>query len=501
MACQSPSQKIKINESASLSEVVSATSIAPPHKPVLQSESLYGPVAILWDIENCPVPNDVRPDDVAGNIRMALKVHPLIKGAVTLFSAYGDFNAFPRRLREGCQRTGVKLVDVPNGRKDAADKAILVDMFLFALDNHPPSSIMLISGDVDFAPALHILGQRGYTVILVIPSKIGVSSALCNAGRFVWDWTSIARGESFVPSRAYAPRESHISRYPTSYNFGDCPETPIEDEAIVYKGSSYPPCSISVNSRETSKGAQSFSEGNNNCSTIGALFPSSRLESQSSGPSEVSTSWVQPGDIQGLKGQLVRLLEISGGSLPLVRVPSEYLRSYGRPLYMSEYGVIKLVHLVNRMADALTLVGKGPKRLLCLRTSRHDKKYENTPILLKEIKNSKGVVGEAAEFGIIPNMGSSSDDLSEDDERNADAVCELEGFKREMQEVLVCYSCPVPLNKFEALYERRYKKVIDYRKFGTEGLEELVEKVRDVVRMCEDQGGRGRFLIASIVSG
>jgi hypothetical protein len=161
--------------------------------------SLDGPVAILWDIENCPVPSDVRSEDVAGNIRMALQVHPVIKGAVMMFSAYGDFNSFPRRLREGCQRTGVKLIDVPNGRKDAADKAILVDMFLFALDNPPPSSIMLISGDVDFSPALHILGQRGYTVILVIPSGVGVSSALCNAGKFVWDWPSVARGEGFIP--------------------------------------------------------------------------------------------------------------------------------------------------------------------------------------------------------------------------------------------------------------------------------------------------------------
>ena len=95
--------------------------------------SLDGPVAILWDIENCPVPCDVRPEDVAGNIRMALQVHPVIKGAVMMFSAYGDFNAFPRRLREGCQRTGVKLIDVPNGRKDAADKAILVDIRLLCL--------------------------------------------------------------------------------------------------------------------------------------------------------------------------------------------------------------------------------------------------------------------------------------------------------------------------------------------------------------------------------
>lgn len=106
-----------------------------------QFRGLLGPVAILWDIENCPVPGEVRPEDVAGNIRMALGLHPMVNGAVTLLSAYGDFNNFPRRLREGCQKTGVNLIDVPNGRKDAADKAILVDMFLFALDNHPPSTI------------------------------------------------------------------------------------------------------------------------------------------------------------------------------------------------------------------------------------------------------------------------------------------------------------------------------------------------------------------------
>lgn len=73
-------------------------------------------------------------------------------------------------------------------------------MFLYALDNPAPSSIMLISGDVDFSPALHVLGQRGYTIILVIPSAVGVSSALCNAGSHVWDWSSIAHGQGFEPT-------------------------------------------------------------------------------------------------------------------------------------------------------------------------------------------------------------------------------------------------------------------------------------------------------------
>ncbi|XP_058216321.1 uncharacterized protein LOC131327269 [Rhododendron vialii] len=199
MASTSASELMLSSGTSEQSGAHGENSNTPPSQQ--SGNSSQGPVAILWDIENCRVPRDVRPEDVAGNIRMAVRVHPIIKGPVTLFSAYGDFNVFSRNLREGCQRTGVKLIDVPNGRKDAADKAILIDMFLFALDNPPPSSIMLISGDVDFAPALHILGQRGYTVILVIPSGVGVSSALRNAGRFVWNWPSVAGGggEGFVP--------------------------------------------------------------------------------------------------------------------------------------------------------------------------------------------------------------------------------------------------------------------------------------------------------------
>ncbi|KAB1993637.1 hypothetical protein ES319_D13G044500v1 [Gossypium barbadense] len=342
-----------------------------------RTSSHDGPVAILWDIENCPVPSDVRPEDVAGNIRMALRVHPIIKGAVVVFSAYGDFNAFPRRLREGCQRTGVKLIDVPNGRKDAADKAILVDMFLFALDNPPPSSIMLISGDVDFAPALHILGQRGYTIILVIPAGVGVSSALSNAGNFVWDWPSVARGEGFVPpSKAIMPPQggpADIAGYFMGCHISDNPDGQNEEEAIVYRGISR----SYYNSRDFSIVSQSLSEYTSNSSIAIPSCPTTlRSQSLPSGLNEASgclstydqndTMWVQPGDINGLKGQLVKLLELSGGCMPLIRVPAEYHKFFGRPLYIAEYGAFKLVNLFKKMGDTLAIDGKGHKKFVYL---------------------------------------------------------------------------------------------------------------------------------------
>ncbi|CAI9786305.1 unnamed protein product [Fraxinus pennsylvanica] len=106
---------------------------------------------------NCSKPRNVRPEDVVRNIELVLGAHPAINGSIKRLSAYRDFSSSPMRLTEAYHRTGVNLVHVLNGRKDAADKAILVDMFLFALDYRRPATILLISGDIDFAHALHTL--------------------------------------------------------------------------------------------------------------------------------------------------------------------------------------------------------------------------------------------------------------------------------------------------------------------------------------------------------
>lgn len=479
--------------------------------------SLDGPVAILWDIENCPVPSDVRPEDVAGNIRMALRVHPVIKGAVMLFSAYGDFNAFPRRLREGCQRTGVKLIDVPNGRKDAADKAILVDMFLFALDNPPPSSIMLISGDVDFAPALHILGQRGYTVILVIPAGVGVSSALCNAGKFVWDWPSVVRGEGFVPPSK--PRGSiELAGYLMGCHINDNPDGQNEEEAIVYRGMSQG----YYNSREFSLVSQSLSEYNSSnmsClpSTVRSHSLPSGLNDGAGGPVPSSDYtecqiWVQPGDLNGLKSQLMRLLELSGGCLPLARVPAEYQKIFGRPLYLAEYGAMKLVNLFKKMSDAMAVEGRHRKFVYL----RNWKAGPSAPPLSLAKKDKKGK-GAWEENANVVTGGCSSDEFSDDervvieehDERSCTgkgnqgraARCEiddrvLEQFRYELQEILVSYSCRIFLGCFEAIYQQRYKKQLEYQSFGVDKLEDLLEKVSDVVALHEEPVSKRKFLAA-----
>jgi hypothetical protein len=392
-----------------------------------------GNVAILWDIENCPVPGEVNAEDVAGNIRYALRDHPQI-GVVTMFSAYGDFNHFPRRVREGCQRTGVNLIDVPNGKKNAADKAILVDMFLFALDNRPPSTIFLITGDVDFAPALHKLGQRGYMVVLVVPDGVGVSSALRAAGNYVWDWPSLCRGGLVYPQKYGQNRATNVSKYEDLNSMSGLQNAYLEmgpgqwvandndpqnddlsfgEEIFTWQPplNVYPvDAGVSYSSGQTDNFTQQFGSSyvqsqdprlvqvsqHVNRTPVSAppstkvfsrpMFPNPEPAGQignlpvqtgeagtlgdASNPTSpghaFQTTWVQPGDLSGLKRQFVKLLSLNGGKMALVRVPAEYNKQFGRPLYLAEYNASKLVNLIEKMKDSLCIKGEGGQKILHL---------------------------------------------------------------------------------------------------------------------------------------
>ncbi|KAH7280134.1 hypothetical protein KP509_37G053400 [Ceratopteris richardii] len=316
--------------------------------PTFHQEPSMGPLGILWDMENCPIPGDVQADEIARNIRMALSLHPGINRFVTIFSAYGDFNEFPRRLREGCQRTGINLIDVPNGRKDASDKAIIVDMFLFALDNPPPCSILLISGDVDFSPALHKLGQRGYTVYLVLPGTRGIASSLCNASRYVWDWPSLARGRGFVPviRRRHIMDNSRIGKRQPRGDFNPvsngCPSLhKSRDNFLCFRSGADSTRTVLTQKKSSIDGMQ--------------VTDLKNTEDQ---------LWVRPGDINGLKNQLVNLLMVHGGMIKFTRVTAEYKRLFGRPLYLSEYGSLKLAELLGKLGNTFKIVSAGNNKMV-----------------------------------------------------------------------------------------------------------------------------------------
>ncbi|KAJ7559366.1 hypothetical protein O6H91_04G082000 [Diphasiastrum complanatum] len=302
-----------------------------------------------------------------------------------MFAAYGDFNHFPRKVREGCQRTGVNLIDVPNGKKDASDKAIFVDMFLFALDNPPPCTIFLISGDVDFASALHKLGLRGYTIVLAIPSGVGVASALISAGKYVWDWPSVARGNGLVPAKAFqagkylcAGNEIHgcAARQSSGWIAVDDSDQPkhefalpdssqrnILKKAIINGSNSYSPRNDQPAATQLRSLEKSFIDG-----VLGGDEHQEQNEGVEPTKPRVSfqTSKVKPRDLGVLKRQLVRLVSMKGGKVKLDRIGAQYNNTFGRPLIMDEYEPSKLVRVIKSMPETFFIEGKCTRKILHL---------------------------------------------------------------------------------------------------------------------------------------
>ncbi|CDO76527.1 hypothetical protein BN946_scf184750.g7 [Trametes cinnabarina] len=168
-------------------------------------DSLHEHVAIFWDYENCTPPCNVPGYDVVNNIRQVAHEY----GSVKLFKAYLELSEQSSSksigLRSELQSCGVSLTDCPhNGRKDVADKMMIVDMLTYAIDNPAPATILLISGDRDFVYAVSVLRLRRYRVVVVAPFTAHAS--LKSQATVVLDWDAdIMRKTS---TRTQAPETS-----------------------------------------------------------------------------------------------------------------------------------------------------------------------------------------------------------------------------------------------------------------------------------------------------
>ncbi|KAI0362703.1 DUF537-domain-containing protein [Trametes cingulata] len=127
-------------------------------------------VAVFWDYENCALPATEPSYTIINKIRRLAHQY----GSVKTFKAYLEYpeQTSPKSmaLRSELQSCGVSLIDCPhNGRKDVADKMMMVDMMAHAIDNPAPATIILISGDRDFVYAVSILSLRQYRIVLLAP--------------------------------------------------------------------------------------------------------------------------------------------------------------------------------------------------------------------------------------------------------------------------------------------------------------------------------------------
>ncbi|CAI5471727.1 unnamed protein product [Closterium sp. Yama58-4] len=210
----------------------------PSHSFQPQAASAACPpgVAVFWDYENCPVPVGA---DCAALVR---RLRDLARafGAVRSVRAYGKPEEVHARMVGKMGACGVEVVAVAAG-KEMADKAIITDALLFALDeremNRRPSlsasltsffrpapslaflhllgtpaacravapCVVVVSGDVGFAGVLAKLTNRGVTTVLLArPRKNGskgkrgtIPAPLAQSAMVTLDWDQlIAAGDS-----------------------------------------------------------------------------------------------------------------------------------------------------------------------------------------------------------------------------------------------------------------------------------------------------------------
>ncbi|KAK4437892.1 Thioredoxin M3, chloroplastic [Sesamum alatum] len=183
----------------------------------------------------------------------------------------------------------------PNGRKDAADKAILVDHCSFFCSRQSSTII-------------HHADLQGMLISLCSPYSW-----------FVWDWPKCLRvGKALCPLlRHYCllvagPAEiAGLLIDGSARSIDNTVEGQNEEESIVYRGSQK-----AVQYQRISMVSQSVSEYSSSSKLMLQNPTTSRSHSLLPGLNEVSTgnlasvdqndlSWVQPGDLNGLKGQLL----------------------------------------------------------------------------------------------------------------------------------------------------------------------------------------------------
>ncbi|CAN7012464.1 unnamed protein product [Brassica rapa subsp. trilocularis] len=152
-----------------------------------EAEYATAKTSVWWDVENCPVPKGWDAHSIAQKLNSAL-VNLNYRGPLTI-SAYGNTELIPKAVQQALSSAGISLNHVPSGKKDASDKKILVDMFLWVLENPAPANLMLISGDGDFSYALNRLRMLRYNILLAHPLQ--ASPFLVASARTSWMWRSL----------------------------------------------------------------------------------------------------------------------------------------------------------------------------------------------------------------------------------------------------------------------------------------------------------------------
>jgi hypothetical protein len=147
--------------------------------------------SVLWDFENVTPPLNTSGNRIVQRLRVLLgefrgRVEPDPISRITVLC---DVSSMQRCMQNELQASGVSVCHVPRrGRKEASDKALLVELGLVMRDHSPPYGICLVTGDADFAYGLAVARNLGYQTAVIAPAAQQSSPLLTNNAHKVWSF-------------------------------------------------------------------------------------------------------------------------------------------------------------------------------------------------------------------------------------------------------------------------------------------------------------------------
>ncbi|KII88941.1 hypothetical protein PLICRDRAFT_108915 [Plicaturopsis crispa FD-325 SS-3] len=179
-------------------------------------------VGIFWDYENVGQgASQSSGFAIANRIRSLAYAY----GRVTLFKAYLELqvsttSSKAATFRSELQCSGVSLTDCPhNNRKEVADNMMIVDMLAYAVENPAPATLILITGDRDFAYAVSVLRMMRYTVVLILPQNRVHESLTAQASRsYLWSRDILETTAEKAITQTPTPADTSCGSNQSHYN-------------------------------------------------------------------------------------------------------------------------------------------------------------------------------------------------------------------------------------------------------------------------------------------
>jgi hypothetical protein len=157
-------------------------------------------VAIFWDLENCSIPSGVTATEAIVRIRELLVCLGIGDLEIEKFIVYANTRLITIIPDEEAKLNNVTKIPVLTTGKDSADKRIIADMLLFALDTFNKSTpscevypvLIVVSTDIDFFYSLQQLRERGAYTVVIHGASVHESVKESTDDQF--DWYTLVRG-------------------------------------------------------------------------------------------------------------------------------------------------------------------------------------------------------------------------------------------------------------------------------------------------------------------